>query len=751
MSEPIPPDKSPTLSTSPTLGTSATLATSRIPHRRAIASLLVMILILVVSASPGISAERTFTLRYKKNSIDKLIKRVAEETGRTILFAAEVRGNISVVTQRPVTEDEAWAILESSLSILGFSLLPSTVGNWRIAKVANAVGEAPFVVEAGDGSDSFVTTMVSLERANLQSVVDVLEPISGARVTLVPYPATNSLIASGSERAIARLMSIARELDRVDELTLRYRVLRYRDVASVEALVEARVASMGQSAARLQVWSDERTNSVLFRGREESVAHLAAFLDRIDQPAQDTGRIQVLRVLNRDAEEMATLINELARSSGTSARVAQLRMSDSSLSGAEFSIAVDRASRSLVVRAAPDVQIAIREMLEQLDDPPQQIAVDLTISEIRTPRSRGLGFAFTLPLGVGSDPNDLFGVISSSPVAGAALAQTPGPETTLFGRVARDTGVTLTGPDGPDGMPTVIPIQDTGVIQGTDFSIETEVLIQPHLIVTSGERHEIFVGTNIPVPVTEGGIGEADPNSPLGLSVSRTIRFDRTDIGVRLGIDANAGREGRIRLDLDLELSTLVPSLAGPIETVGPSFLDEALTVTARLDHGETAIIGLNRQSREIKARRGVPWLSSIPFLGWLFTANVHSVEDVKLVIAARARRLSSPAALVADTIRRRLAFQRRNARGGVLASSDEAPFAVRVTTRRRRDDADAIAEGLTFAGHHSTVHGWSTGEGEFFDVYVLSLESMVDAADIARQLMQDGWDPDVVLLSAGS
>lgn len=710
-----------------------------------------MVLVVAVSAPSGIAAERTFTLLYKRSAIGQLIKRVAEETGRTILFADEVRGNIAVVSQRPVTEDEAWAILGASLSILGFSLLPSTVGNWRIAKVANAVGEAPFVAEAGNESDSFVTTLVSLERANIQSVVDVLEPLSGARVTLVPYPATNSLIASGSERAIARLMSIARELDRVDELTLRYRVLRYRDVREVEALVEARIESIGHAAARLQVWSDERTNSVLYRGLEDSVAHLAAFLDRIDQPAQDTGRIQVLRVLNRDPEEMATLIRELASSSGTNSRVAQLRSLDSSLSGADFAIAVDPASRSLVVRAAPDVQIAIREMLEQLDDPPQQIAVDLTISEVRTPRSRGVGFAFTLPLGVGSNSNDLFGVLVSSPVAGATLAQTPGPETTIFGRVARDTGVTLTGPDGPDGMPTVIPIEDTGVIQGTDFMITTEVLLQPHLIVTSGERHEIFVGTNIPVPVTESGIGEADLDSPLGFAVSQTIRFDRTDIGVRLGIDANAGREGRIRLDLDLELSSLVPSLAGSIETVGPSFLDEALTVTARLEHGETAIIGMNRQSREVEARQGVPWLSDIPFLGWFFTANLHSVQDVKLVIAARARRLSSPAALVADTIRRRLAFQRRNARGGVLASSDESPFAVRVTTRRRRDDADAIAEGLKMSGHHTTVHSWSTAEEEFFDVYVLSLESMVDAADVARALMQDGWDPDVVLLSADS
>jgi len=712
-----------------------------------LSSLLVIVLASAALVTPALAAERTFALHFKHSFIEKLIKRVAEETGRTIIFDEQVRGNISVVTKREVTESEAWGILEASLSILGFSLLPSTVGNWRIAKVAEAVGEAPFVDRAGTESDSFVTTLIPLDKADLQSVVAVLEPISGARVTLVPYEPTNSLIASGPERAIARLTSIADELDRVEELTLRYRVLRYRDVVEVEHLVESRVESMGDSARRLQIWSDERTNSILFRGSDDDVSRLARFLDRIDQPRVGTGQIQVLRVLNRDPEEMATLLNELSQSPGSSSVVSSIRTRGSNLVGTDFTIAVDKATRSLVVMAAPDVQRSIRNMLEQLDEPPQLIAIDLTISEIRTPRSKALGFAFSVPITSATDGNDLIGRLVSSPVPGATLAQVPGPETTIFGRVARDTGVALEGPDDADGNPIIIPIEDTGVIQGGEFSIETEVLIQPHLIVVSGERHEIFVDSNVPVPVTESAPGDVDPNSIFGVSLARTTRFDRTDIGIRFGVDVKAGRKGKIQLDLDVELSTLAPSLAGPIESVGPSFLEETLTATARLDHGETAVIGINRQVKEVVGRSGVPWLSDIPFLGWLFTANSVSEQDVALVIAIRARRVSSPAALVADTIRRRMVFQRQSARDGGLSSSDGLPFGVRVTTRERRDDAEAIAEGLALEGYKTTVHRWSYEADEFFDVYIVSLESMVNAAEVASALMSDGWDPDLVLL----
>ncbi len=703
------------------------------------------------STTPALAAERTFPLNLKQSPIDKLIKRVAEETARPIIFDERVRGNISVVTKREVTEGEAWGILEASLSMLGFSLLPSTVDNWRIAKVAEAVGEAPFKARAGPESDSFVTTLISLDNANLQSVIAVLEPISGARVTLVPFVPTNSVIASGPERAIARLASIADELDRVEELALRYRVLRYRDVKKIEDLVEARVKSMGNSARLLQVWTDEQTNSVLFRGAEESVSRLARFLERIDRPSTGSGRIQVLRVLNRDAEEMATLLSELSQSPASAKNVASIRTRGSELVGADYSIAVDKATRSLVVRASPEVQLAIRDMLEELDQPPQLIAVDVTITEVRTPRSKFLGFAFDIPLTASTGSGDLIGRLVSSPVPGATVARLPGPETTLFGRVARDTGIALEGPDDENGIPTVIPIEDTGVIQAGDFSIETEVLIRPHLIVLSGERHELFVGQNVPVPVTEGSPGEADPNSVFGVSLARTIRFDRTDIGIRLGLDAKAGREGKIQIDLDIEISTIIPSLAGAIEQVGPSFLEETLTATARLEHGETAIIGLNRDVRTVVGRSGVPWLSEIPFLGWFFTANSTSEQDVNLAIAVRARRLSSPADVVADTIRRRLIFERQNARGGGLVVPEGLPFGVLVTTREREDDAEAIAEGLMLAGYESTVHAWSSGEGDFFDVYVVSFETMADAAEAAGALMHDGWNPDLVILKTQS
>jgi hypothetical protein len=210
---------------------------------------------------------------------------------------------------------------------------------------------------------------------------------------------------------------------------------------------------------------------------------------------------------------------------------------------------------------------------------------------------------------------------------------------------------------------------------------------------------------------------------------------------------------GKIRLDLDIEMSQIAPSVAGDVSKVGPTFVERKIVATALLEDGEAAIIAVNLDSRLIQSEAGTPYLSSIPVIGRFFTRTFERSEDVRMFISAQARRISSPAEFAADSIRRRLAFERRTAQGGALpqVALGEPAYAVLVTTRSRRQDADDISEGLVMRGFDTTIHPWTLedagGSEDLFDVYVTSLETMVDAAEVASTLNRDGWQTDLTLL----
>ncbi|MEM9175854.1 MAG: hypothetical protein AAGC67_11525, partial [Myxococcota bacterium] len=215
--------------------------------------------------------------------------------------------------------------------------------------------------------------------------------------------------------------------------------------------------------------------------------------------------------------------------------------------------------------------------------------------------------------------------------------------------------------------------------------------------------------------------------------------------------EATTGTSGKITLDLEIELSNIDltrANLGGAAEELGPSYTQQSLIATARLDDGETAILAVNTDKTTQKVGTGVPFLRSLPFFGRFFRSTGTVVDDIKLVIAVRVRRLSNPSELVADTIRRRLVFERRASRESNLPRIDGPPYGVRVTTRRYEDDAIAIADSLTNDGLRARVHGWSTDASDYWDVYVTHLPSMVDASAIARELAEDGWETDLVVFS---
>ncbi len=747
-------------------------------------------------------ADARLLLNQKRMEIRQLVELVSKQTGRTILFDDQVRGLVSLVSKRPVTPDEAWEILGSALHMLGFSLLPSTVDQWRIARVAEAVGESPFVSSTRRESDLFVTALIPLESANLQSVMNVLQPLGGASVTLVALEQTNSLIASGPERAIARLSALADELDRVEERALRQRVLRYRSVVDVEPMIQAQFDSGRFNDRDLEVWSDERTNSVIFRGEEDTVARLIAFIEVIDEPVEGEGEVRILRVLNRDAAEIAEILGGQVPTRARERESTKTREDDDEdrrdepdesqledrgqtgeglegtnaapdeavgvetqaptstgsgipldlaalLGGEDYSIAVDEPTRSLVVRASERGHDLIREVVEELDARPQLIAVDVTVSELRTPTTWALALSYHLPLLPGDSLDEFIGRIVSLP-AGGGFRTTPIDQGALFGRVSRDAGIDFEIP-GEGGVQ--IPVEDTVEIDAVDRKVTNELLIQPSLILVAGEQHEIFVGANIPIPVSDVSPLGGSTTTGGGLSVpAATVTFNREDIGVRLTLEAQAGQEGPIQLDIEAELSDIGPSIAGDPTKVGPTLIKQVLNAKARLDDGETAILGVYRKRVEAVGQGGTPWLSDIPLIGWFFKARGEQVDDVRLIIAARARRISTPAELVADTIRRRLVFERQRAREADLPDSGGSPYGVRVTTRALEEDAIAIAEDLERKGHHTQVHHWEGADDRaLFDVYVMGLSSMVDAGDLAHRLAQDGWDADLVVFSSRS
>jgi type II secretory pathway component GspD/PulD (secretin) len=67
--------------------------------------------------------------------------------------------------------------------------------------------------------------------------------------------------------------------------------------------------------------------------------------------------------------------------------------------------------------------------------------------------------------------------------------------------------------------------------------------------------------------------------------------------------------------------------------TTPPNVDTRVIESMVRLRNGQTIVLGGQRQTENLVSRRGVPFLSSIPILGWLFSSRTVSKTETQMMI----------------------------------------------------------------------------------------------------------------------
>jgi general secretion pathway protein D len=150
---------------------------------------------------------------------------------------------------------------------------------------------------------------------------------------------------------------------------------------------------------------------------------------------------------------------------------------------------------------------------------------------------------------------------------------------------------------------------------------EAEVLAQPQLRITEGEKANLLIGDQVPIPVTSFNTGNT-----IGGNVVPITSFQYKDIGIQIEVEPRVHHNREITLNLKVEISNL-----GETVPVGPE--QEAITIgtrtitsVIRLKSGETSLLaGLIRRDRTTGVVK-TPILGDIPLLGRLF--RMESVND---------------------------------------------------------------------------------------------------------------------------
>lgn len=276
-------------------------------------------------------------------------------------------------------------------------------------------------------------------------------------------------------------------------------------------------------------------------------------------------------------------------------------------------------TNSITVYASPEQVAAATELIHNLDRGKAEVLIDVTVLEADKDRLRDLGLS-PIPL-------------SSSGTMAAIGFAPPGTGGTTTG------GVTI---------PPNLTLNRLGKISTNDFSIELpgvvanalltdsqiHILQNPQVRVTAGEKATLHIGSQVPYAtgsfgVPSAGIGGGG-TSAFGLLAN--TQFQYKDVGVSLTITPDVAANGDIILNNKIDISAV-----GPTSNIGgvsePTFTTRSITHTIRLKEGEVSLLGGLIQSQTTNSVSGLPGLSDIPLLRYLFSTTTAETTDQEVLI----------------------------------------------------------------------------------------------------------------------
>lgn len=155
----------------------------------------------------------------------------------------------------------------------------------------------------------------------------------------------------------------------------------------------------------------------------------------------------------------------------------------------------------------------------------------------------------------------------------------------------------------------------------------SELLANPELRISEGEKATLHIGQRIPVPVTTiSGYnpGTQTPGQNPQLSVPYTS-FQYQDVGIKVAMEPRVHHNREVTLKLTVEVS----NRGTDVEFAGqrqPTFATRTIESTIRLKDGETNFLAGLIQTNKVQSATKTPILGDIPLIGRLFT-NEHRDE----------------------------------------------------------------------------------------------------------------------------
>lgn len=609
-------------------------------------------------------------------------------------------GTVTIQTPRPLKREALLPTLQGLIAQTG-GIMTYQNGLFRIG----AAGDDNFVLPLVDSANAGTGTQVmQLHFASARQLSQMLESYVGEGVKLLPDPARNVLIITGTASSRQNVIDLIRVFD-VDYLAGQSYALfpaKNGDPAKFATDLQAalELGNDGALAGAIKIVSVEQANAVMVITQQpaylDRVSRLIAQLDEVKETA---GRaIHVYYLKNVQAADIQPILQRAVNppAGGTTDEIAPGNLPPTA-EGVQIGGGAQGTPPRPAGNQAPAIAIPLgaapapgAAMGSAASSSPAPGEMDLSQASVAGANARG-------PQIIADRTNSALVIVATeseyATIEGAirkldvlpmqVMIEATIAEVTLNDQLQYGTQFYLANHDGgqitlsnatsaPSTIDSATNVTNGQLFPGllqpnfpglaiartvgqVQFALQAlksitdvQVISAPKLLVVDKQQATFQVGDLVPT-ITQSAISVATAGAP----VVNSVQYQAT--GVILTVTPRVNSGGLVTLDIEQEVSDVVPTTTSSINS--PTFQQRRVKTRVVVQDGETISLAGLISDKKFRDNSGVPLLQEIPVLGMLFSTRGKNASRTELLVLLTPRvvRDQRDARALTDELKRKL------------------------------------------------------------------------------------------------
>ena len=534
------------------------------------------------------------TLNLIETPLDKAAKAVlGDALKKNYSISPGLKGNITLQTSKPISEQELFATFQKVLELNGATLQISD-DHVQIIPIKGAALRI-----GGPNQIGSRVVAIPLEYISTAEMVRLVQPIAGDDISFLPIPNRNTLLISGPLSDINIVLEAVSLFD-VDVLEGKSIGLFKLRAAEPEAVIEElKVIFETEEGGSLQnvvtfVPSQRLGAIVVITSRSVYLEKAERWIRDLDRSAGSSQRRPVVyNIQNRTAIELAPIMSEM---------LLDVSADESTAVKGTPKVIADDSKNSIIVWGNDTEQNTFSQLIAVLDTTPVQVLIEATIAEVSLNDDLNFGLRWFFQKG-------------------------------NFGTTFTDAPSGSTGPTHP-GLSVVFDSANAlASLNALADVTNVNIVSSPSLMVLDNKEATLQIGDQVPV-ATQQSQNTSDPDAPI----INTISFK--DTGIILKVKPRVSSSGRVVLDIEQEVSSVSNTTTSGIDS--PTISQRKIKTSVVVSDGQTLALGGLIQQSKNTVKSQVPGLGDIPVAGALFKNKSDLVGKTELLILITPRVISN-------------------------------------------------------------------------------------------------------------